>query len=48
MMATNWKRKIVTSAGDMIGNAIRQKMRASPAPSRRPASMSSSGTDAVA
>ena len=47
-MVTNWNRKIVTSAGLIMRTAIVAKMRRSPAPSMRAASMISSGTLALA
>ena len=43
-MATNWNRKIVTSAGAISRTATTKKVRISPAPSSREASSSSFGT----
>src|SRR5918999_1027183 len=45
-MSTNWNRKIVISAGDMMRSPNVKKMRNSPAPSTRAASITSSGTAA--
>ena len=47
-IVTNWKRKIVTIAGVIILVAMDPKIRRSPAPSIRAASMISSGTEALA
>ena len=48
-MATNWNRKTVTSAGDMIGmDDLTEDPGLAGAVESRPASSSSSGTDAPA
>ena len=43
-MPTNWKRKTVTRAGDMMRSTSRKKIRPSRAPSTRAASSSVSST----
>src|SRR5690606_15861560 len=47
-ISTNWKRKIVTSAGAIMRRLTPKKIRPSFAPSRRAASMTSSGTELAA